>query len=1251
MRFRAALALLLVAGLYLGIVPRVHGDNPISLPVVLPGAFPPDPDDFQFDPWDIPDPPDVPFPPDDPFDDIPPLPDPFEDPFNSFPDPPPDLPPLPTEDFPPSTFAPPANGKVQRSLAMGAVPFATGHSTQPSQASYTIFVRQAGGTYLSLQRQSTPPYHLLSPASEVLQSLAGGLKNLLNGPPGPAGTGLQSQGSATAADKSGPVVATAGTNSVTVNQSTNGKFTTLTYLIGPDVNSVFFADFNGDGSPDLAVAFDGSGAAVPGGIAILLNKGDGTFASPVIYGRGAPATQFFPSGTPATHFVVYDLNHDGALDIATASLGGTVTVLLGKGDGTFGPPVQYAVGGSGQAIAVADFNGDGVPDIAAGGATGILLGNGDGTFRAGPPLPAVASGSLIWAFAAGDLNGDGKMDLVYADTQNQIVAPLFGNGDGSFRAGQAYTVSQMPDSLVLTDYNHDGRLDIVNGAGDARCFGPSDGSGRTNILLNNGDETFQGIPTYFSLPNAEAAGYGFTHQNGLATGKFGGTFPGVLVSGAGALTLFPGDGKGGFHAPQAIALSGQPGAIAVADFNGDGMPDAAVANGAGIAILLGNAGGLAAPTVLSTGGLYPADIVSGDFDGDGKADLVFVSQSLAGGSSPGTLAFLKGNGDGTFQAPITIPAGLTPLSLSAVDLNGDGKLDLIFSDSGTNGVGGAVYVAMNLGGGAFHAPVKVFPAFHAAFGIGDVNEDGKLDLVATSDLVGSGESAVSWLPGNGDGTFQAPIVISTSADTDTAILLHDFNGDGHLDIVLGNQGSETTFMTGNGTGTFSAEMRFLSAAQTEPMFMATADLNGDGKPDLIVAGLTISVLLNRPATSIAIQTNPAGLKFIVDGGAAYTAPQTVGLSQGPHIIVEGPQAGTTGTRWAFTGWSDGGAAAHMIAMGATPATYTASFATQYQLTISASPAAGGTVTPAPSGFYNPGTIVPVTATAKSGYSFTNWTGAVASASSSSTTVTMSAAQALTANFLASGGPVIQSVDTANGGPNIAQNTFIVIKGANLVPATTPAAGVIWSSAPSFASGEMPTQLNGVSVTVNGKPAYIYFFCSAATSPVCTSDQLNVLTPLDNSTGPVPVVVTSGATASATFTAALQAVAPAFLLFPGNYVAATHANGGLLGPASLYPGASTPAQPGEEVVIYAVGFGLPSAPLTAGSSAQSGSLPVLPVCTIGTNLAAVAFAGLTSPGLYQLNIVIPAGTPNGNQSISCTYGGSATPAGDLIAVGQ
>jgi uncharacterized protein (TIGR03437 family) len=256
------------------------------------------------------------------------------------------------------------------------------------------------------------------------------------------------------------------------------------------------------------------------------------------------------------------------------------------------------------------------------------------------------------------------------------------------------------------------------------------------------------------------------------------------------------------------------------------------------------------------------------------------------------------------------------------------------------------------------------------------------------------------------------------------------------------------------------------------------------------------------------------------------------------------------------------------------------------------------------------------------------------------------------SVVASTTSIITSVTTAGGGPNIAQNTWIQIKGTNLVPASTPAAGVIWSTASSFASGMMPTQLNGVSVTVNGKAAYVYFFCSAATSQVCTSDQINVLTPLDSTTGPVPIVVTSGTTVSGPFTANLNTVAPSFLLLGATtYVAATHSSGTLVGPTSLYPGASTPAQRGEEIVLYGTGFGLPSTPLTPGSSIQSGSLPTLPVCTIGSNGASVAFAGVISPGLYQLNVVVPSGTASGDNQIGCTYAGSTTPPGDLITVQQ
>jgi len=250
------------------------------------------------------------------------------------------------------------------------------------------------------------------------------------------------------------------------------------------------------------------------------------------------------------------------------------------------------------------------------------------------------------------------------------------------------------------------------------------------------------------------------------------------------------------------------------------------------------------------------------------------------------------------------------------------------------------------------------------------------------------------------------------------------------------------------------------------------------------------------------------------------------------------------------------------------------------------------------------------------------------------------------------GPSITSVAVANGGTDIAQNAWIVIKGVSLVPPTTPAAGVIWSSAPDFAQGRMPTQLGGVSVAVNGKAAFVYFYCSAATSSVCTSDQINVLTPLDSTLGPVPIVVTNNGTSTMAFTANMKSIAPAFLQFSAaGYVAATHADGALLGPTTLYPGASTPAQPGELIVVYGVGFGLPTTTLVNGSSTQSGPLPSLPVCQIGGNAAAVAFAGLISPGLYQFNLTVPSSAQPGDNPLSCTYNGSSTPSGALITVQQ
>ncbi len=242
----------------------------------------------------------------------------------------------------------------------------------------------------------------------------------------------------------------------------------------------------------------------------------------------------------------------------------------------------------------------------------------------------------------------------------------------------------------------------------------------------------------------------------------------------------------------------------------------------------------------------------------------------------------------------------------------------------------------------------------------------------------------------------------------------------------------------------------------------------------------------------------------------------------------------------------------------------------------------------------------------------------------------------------SGKIVIASVTVAGGGDQVAPNTWLEIKGNSLAPAST-AAGLLWSNAPEFAQGKMPTTLGGASVTVNGRPAYIYYV-----SPT----QVNVLTSLDATTGPVDVTLKNGTATSAPFTVIERAASPAFFLFGvTKYIAATHADFSYLGPPTLsVPGTPfTPARPNEIVVLYANGFGLPATALTEGSSSQSSPLTVQPVIQIGGIKADVVFAGVVSPGLYQLNVTVPATVPDGDNAVSISYGSVQAPAGALITV--
>jgi len=218
---------------------------------------------------------------------------------------------------------------------------------------------------------------------------------------------------------------------------------------------------------------------------------------------------------------------------------------------------------------------------------------------------------------------------------------------------------------------------------------------------------------------------------------------------------------------------------------------------------------------------------------------------------------------------------------------------------------------------------------------------------------------------------------------------------------------------------------------------------------------------------------------------------------------------------------------------------------------------------------------------------------------------------------------------------IAQNTWVEIYGVNLAP---DARG--WQQS-DFTNGQMPVRLDGVSATVNGKPAFVGYI-----SP----NQVNVLTPLDNTQGTVQVQLTNAAGTSAPVYVSMQQVAPGFFQFGGGpYAAAQHADWSYVGPTTLYPGASFPAKPGEVVVLYANGFGQTSPPMTNGSATQSGTLPALPAIKVGGVAAQVQFAGVVAPGLYQFNIVIPTSAPDGDNSLVATYGGFSTQSGVLIFV--
>ncbi len=217
---------------------------------------------------------------------------------------------------------------------------------------------------------------------------------------------------------------------------------------------------------------------------------------------------------------------------------------------------------------------------------------------------------------------------------------------------------------------------------------------------------------------------------------------------------------------------------------------------------------------------------------------------------------------------------------------------------------------------------------------------------------------------------------------------------------------------------------------------------------------------------------------------------------------------------------------------------------------------------------------------------------------------------------------------------IAPGSFVDVAGINFAPTTR-----MWGTS-DFVNGKLPTSLSGVSATIDGKAAYIYYI-----SP----DQIDLIAPADTTTGSVPVVISNNGLPSVSVTATLAAVAPGFFITKSNYIAAIHADGTIVGPTTLYPGNSTPTKSGETISLYGTGLGTPATSVDGLVLTSNVNFATPPTVTVGGVTATVTFAGLTSAGLGQVNITIPANTPNGDQPVILTIAGSKSQSTALINV--
>ncbi|MBI1849408.1 MAG: VCBS repeat-containing protein [Planctomycetes bacterium] len=593
---------------------------------------------------------------------------------------------------------------------------------------------------------------------------------------------------------------------------------------------VRLADFTGDGAVDLVVACRRSGAVL-----VERGFGDGTF--------GAPSRLALPCGTEASpvSIAVFDFDGDSLLDLAIADeTASQVVVALGTGvepffrftSGSCSP-----VGARPSAIAMADVDRDGFIDVVTANpdddSVSVMLaipGSG-GAFAAATRFPTgPRPGSQPAGIVLADVNGDGRVDVVTTNRGNHTLSVLAGDGAGAFAAPEIHTVGEAPVAAAAVDVDRDGRLDVIVANSQSNAI---------SVLLARERRLVSASPVKLGL-DPVAAATGDLDDDGALD---------VVTANAGdaTLTLLRGDGAAGFA--RATSLSLPPGSsasdVVLDDFDVDGHLDIAVAEQltSTIYVFLGDGALGFRPPVATAMGEYPVALASADFDGDGIPDLAVASQGVF------TIVWL-GDGTGRFVDPCggcQYWNDLEPQVIRPGDFDGDGRLDLAVF--GIEPDGGKLSILVGDGAGRFvDARDAHVPLIHLrGAAVADLDGDGDLDAVACGINDANTEDGFACVFQNdGSGRFEQSYVHVGSRPE--SLVLTDFDADGRLDLAVAlSLTANVSVFAGDGRGGFPGAIQAFGAS-VDPVRVLAADLDGSTTPEILVVNRRtrcLSVLRNR----------------------------------------------------------------------------------------------------------------------------------------------------------------------------------------------------------------------------------------------------------------------------------------------------------------------------------------------------------------------------------------------------------------------